>query len=275
MLYSKLASMAALLVPVAVAQDPYAECTARVTRASRPPQTRDDIPAALTALHDIKTSIGPDGLINLLQPSIEAAYDSWHDVIDSATEEYSGVSADGHAALFIPGLTAASFALSSQSELADEADHDANPEHYVNRTTPVSLGVQSSEILEGRGGVITYFTVPTYSNPPDDDTCPFLSHPDFPDLLSAAGPKNLNDGTNTTFGVLFISVRDTLGAAYPGWGLSAILPGAEIWSTVYYGDTLPEGNIQAESEHMINETINITIQAAKDTDILFNAPKTC
>src|SRR3569833_1670533 len=222
------------------------------------PKFEFELSAAHTALSLLKSRAGPDGLIALLKPDIEAADKFWHHVIKKSTPG-QWVAADGQVVAFLPNLTAARFALWTTSPLADAANNDANPEHYVKRTTQVSPGVLQSEILEGWGGVTTLFTIPIYGKP-DPARWPMLRKlPDYPNQTT--NDKVLRDGSNATFGVLHIAVRDVPGSLY-----GEPRDGIDIYSSVWYGDGAPEDFLEAERHHMVNEIINLSIQAQKDLE---------
>ena len=211
-----------------------------------------------TAVKLLKQRLGPDGLLSLLQPDIQAADKLWHEVIANSTPG-SWVPADGQAIGFFQNLTAVRFALWSQSPLADLANEDANAEHYIKRTVEISPGVLASEILEGWGGVTTLFAIPNYGTP-NRTTHPFLrDSPEFP--YQAAGDKVLRDGSDALFGVLHISMRDVDGAAY---GIDG--NGIEVLASVWYGDGAQDDFLEAERQHMVIEIINLTIQAQKDIE---------
>jgi hypothetical protein len=222
------------------------------------PKIEYEMAAARTALDLLKTRLGPEGLINLLQPDIKEADTFWHNTIDSSTPD-KWVPADGRGIAFLPNVTAARFALWSQSPLADAVNNAANPEHYVKQTKEVAPGVLESEILEGWGGVTTYFTIPNYG-PPDLVKWPMLRPlPEYP--FQAAGDKVLLDGTEAVFGVLHISMRDVDGAPY-----GETLKGTEVWATIWYGDALSEEFIEQERQHMVIEIINLTLQCQRDIE---------
>ena len=98
------------------------------------------------ALDLLKTSLGPDGLIQTLQPAIKEADAFWHNIVNSTNGSW--VPVDAQVQVFIPDLTAVRFGLWTQSDLADKANMDANAEHYVKRTTKTATGL-TSEIVEG------------------------------------------------------------------------------------------------------------------------------
>lgn len=213
---------------------------------------------AKIAMSLLKGRLGPDGLISLLQPDIEDANAFWHNVINNSTTD-GWKPADGQAIAFLPNVTAARFALWSQSPLADAVYTDLNPEHYVKRTEEVSPGVLQAEVLEGWGGITTYFTISNYGTP-DREEHPFLRElPDFP--IQAAGDKVLRDGTDALYGVLHISVRDVDGAEY-----GQPYNGIHVWATVWCPDARDDWQMEAEQEHMVVEIINNSLQVQKDIE---------
>jgi len=221
------------------------------------PKIEYEMSAARTALRLLKESLGSDGLIQTLQPEIKKADTFWKDAIAKSSGTW--VPADGRAVAFLPNITAARFAYWSQSDLADKANHAANPEHYVKRTKKNPDGTLVSEILEGWGGVTTHFTIPNYGTP-DRTKYPFLRElPEFPIQFQAAGDKVLMDGT--IFGVLHISVRDVPGAPY-----EQSQNGIEVFASVWYGDGVKDEHLEDERTHITTEIINLTTQAQKDFD---------
>ncbi|KAF2800202.1 hypothetical protein K505DRAFT_383243 [Melanomma pulvis-pyrius CBS 109.77] len=267
MSFKSILSLAALLPFVTAQASPYSETIDGYTFIkSGPnvllPKIQYEMKFAHTALSILKTSIGPDGLIAALQPEIKKADTFWHDVIDSSTGSW--VPADGRGIAFLPNLTAIRFAAWSQSPLADAANNDANPEHYVKRTIALANGTLESEIVEGWGGVTTHFTIPNYGTP-DRVKNPFLRElPEFP--IQAAGDKVLMDGT--IFGVLHISVRDVKGADY-----GQEHDGVEIYASVWYGDGVADAHLEEEREHITVEITNLALQAQKDIESgVFNPP---
>ena len=128
------------------------------------------------------------------------------------------------------GAAAVVFGAWSLSPFADAANNDANPEHYVKQTKAISAGVVESTILEGWGGLTTYFDIPTFG-PPDHAKYPFLrSLPDYP--VQGAGPKVLKDGSGEEFGVLHIAMRDTMAKTRRA-DYSTAEKGLEIYATVW------------------------------------------
>lgn len=221
------------------------------------PKIEYEMSAARTALSFLKDNLGPDGLIQTLQPEIKKADAFWKEV--NAQSSGSWVPADGRAVAFLPNITAARFAYWTQLDLADKANNAANPEHYVKRTKKNADGTLESEILEGWGGVTTHFTIPKYGTP-DRKKYPFLRElPEFPLQFQAAGDKVLMDGT--VFGVLHISVRDIPGGPY---GQSH--DGIEVFASVWYGDGVKDEHLEDERTHITTEIINLTMQAQKDFD---------
>ncbi|CAI6086611.1 unnamed protein product [Clonostachys chloroleuca] len=262
MLFPKLAILAsaASLATFAVAEETYDEVVdgyrfIKSGPKELKPKDNYELEFARFTLNLLKTRIGADGLIELLQPDIKEADAFWHDVVDRSTDKW--VPTDGRAVAFLPNLTAYSFAAWSQSPFADRSNNAANPEHYVKRTTNLN-GTLQSEILEGWGGVTTHFSISDYSSPPNRAKHPMLRElPEFP--FQAAGDKVLRDGTKTRFGVLHISARDVPGEEY-----GSDIPGVDIYATVWYGDGVEDEHIEVERQHITVEIINQSIQAQKD-----------
>ena len=227
------------------------------TRMGLDPATTDDLAELRTENRRLKAEFDADGFLKLLAPDIAAADAFWHNVIGNSTPG-SWIPADARGTAFLPNLTALAFAAWSQSPLADEGNNDANGEHYFKRTVTTGAGTLSSEILEGWGGVTTYFAIEDYTTPPNRVQFPFLRLlPEFP--FQAAGSKVLEDKSeNPLFGVLHISVRDVLGDAGEH--------GIEIYSTVWYGDAAEDSFLEAERQHMVTEIINLSIRAQKDVE---------
>lgn len=224
------------------------------TRMGLDPSTSDDLTELREENRRLKAEYDADGLVELLAPDITSADAFWQDVVKKSTPG-SWIPADARGAAFLPNLTALAFAAWSQSPLADEANNDANGEHYVKRTVTKGHGVLASEILEGWGGVTTLFTVPDFATPPNRVQFPFLRLlPGF--AFQAAGSKVLADGS--LFGVLHISSRDVVGEAGE--------PGIEIYSTVWYGDAAEDDFLEAEMQHMVTEIVKLSIQAQKDVE---------
>ncbi|KAK6855590.1 hypothetical protein PG995_007741 [Apiospora arundinis] len=215
------------------------------------PETTADLPHALAQLKTTKDNLGPDGLVSLFKQDISDADKYWHDAIANS-DGTTWKPTDGHCICYIPSLSAASFGLWSTSPAADAVNNDANPEHYIKKTTTGANGLPKSNILEGWGGVTTHFDIMNFTAP-DHTKYPFLRQlPDYP--IQAAGPKVLKDGT--TFGVLHLAVKDVNDAKYG--------KGFEVFSTIWYQSGVTEEHIEAEREHMINEIVNLSIYAAKD-----------
>ncbi|KAJ7702285.1 hypothetical protein B0H17DRAFT_1194790 [Mycena rosella] len=231
---------------------------AQVVLGSQPNVTAsDELAAYKTAVALLKTRLGEDELASLLQPDIKAADTIWHEVIANSTGVW--VSADGRAVAFLPNVTALRFLMWQASPWCDAANSASNAEHYIKRTVETSPGVLQSEILEGWGGVVTLFSIPSYGTP-NRTTHPFLNElPNFP--YQGAGDKVLRDGTNAVFGVLHISVRDVDGVEF-----GETSNGIEIYASVWYGDGAADDFLEAERQHMVIEIINVAIQAQKDIE---------
>lgn len=224
------------------------------TRMGLDPATSDDLTELREENRRLKAEYDADGFLEPLAPDIKSADAFWQDVIKDSTPD-SWIPADARGTAFLPNLTALAFAAWSRSPLADEANNDANGEHYFKRTVTTGPGTLASEILEGWGGVTTLFTIPDYATPPNKVQFPFLRLlPEFP--FQAAGSKVLQD--DSLFGVLHISVRDVIGEAGEH--------GIEIYSTVWYGDAAEDDFLEAERQHMVTEIVNLSIQAQKDVE---------
>ncbi|KAF2870380.1 hypothetical protein BDV95DRAFT_496658 [Massariosphaeria phaeospora] len=200
-----------------------------------------DYPPEPVDLFKLKESLGADKLIS--KAVNRASTGTWKD-------------ASGRAIAFLPELTAARFALWSQSPFADAANNAANAEHYVKRTRNLN-GTLESEILEGWGGITTHFHIPNYAPPnPADPDRQFLNKlPDYP--YQGSGDKVLMDGE--VFGVLHISVKDVKGAEF-----GSALDGVEIFASVWYGDGVQDEHLEVEVQHITVEIINLTLQASRD-----------
>ncbi|KAI1376213.1 hypothetical protein F4677DRAFT_445470 [Hypoxylon crocopeplum] len=187
------------------------------------------------AVLKLKQSLGPDRLKELLQPDMDDADSHWHDLIGDSGDGWKAAKARG--VIFLPNVTHELFAAWYSTEYADAANLAANPEHYFKHTNRTSTGL-SSKILE------------------DLDNNPFLEPlPDFP--VQQAGDKDLRDGTR--FGVLHIAVRPVNGADY-----NQPHDGFEIYSAVWYQDGALDSYLDKESQHMVIEIVNLTLQAQKD-----------
>lgn len=216
------------------------------------PQTLDELPDALDKLQTTKAKLGSDNLLDLLQPDIAAADTFWHEVIANSKDGLWKPT-EANCTSYIPGLSAAQFGVWATSPTADAANDDVNPEHYLKETSTGFDGIPQSTVLEGWGGVRTYFDIQDFTTP-DRVKYPFLRQlRDFP--IQSAGPKVLKDGTGVTFGVLHIAVKDVVDATYGD--------GIEVYSAVWYPDSISEVHIEAESEHMVNEIINLSVAASK------------
>ncbi|TLD32789.1 hypothetical protein PspLS_01022 [Pyricularia sp. CBS 133598] len=211
-----------------------------------------------TALHTLKTLLGPQALKDLLKPEIEKGDVFWRDIVArSSGKEWKAAS--GRTLAFLPNVTAQAFAMWFASPLADLANNDANAEHYYKQTVadPATGGL-SSEIIEGWGGVVTHFTIPNFK-PVNQHNYDMLDElPNFP--IQFAGDKVLLDGT--IFGILHIAVRDITGADFPEHADKG--SGIEIYAAVWYGDASEEEHLEQERQHMIIEEINLSRQAQKD-----------
>ncbi|KAG9230244.1 hypothetical protein BJ875DRAFT_162601 [Amylocarpus encephaloides] len=213
-----------------------------------------------TAVRLLKTRLGEDGLLALLQPDIKEADAFWHTVIENSTPDVWHA-ASARVVCFFPTLTAYDFFRWTASPLADAANLEANAEHYMKRTVTLPTGGLQSQILEGWGGVTTLFNIPDYAFPPNRTKYPFLDdHSLAAGWFSAAGAKNLLDGSNATFGVLQTSVRDVDGSAYGQAGKKGI----EVVANVFMGDGAKNDFVEAERQHMVIEIIALTSQAQKD-----------
>ncbi|KAF2273607.1 uncharacterized protein EI97DRAFT_436024 [Westerdykella ornata] len=110
-----------------------------------------------------------------------------------------------------------------------------------------------------QGGVTTLFNIPNFRlfNGSNFGDWPFLDPlKDF--KYQAAGDKVLADGTR--FGVLHIAARDVDGKHYGEPGKKGI----EIKSFVWYGDGAKDEFLEHERQHMVIETIRLSIVAQKN-----------
>lgn len=211
-----------------------------------------------TALHTLKSLLGPQGLKDVLKPEIQKGDAFWHDIVDRSTgAEWKAAS--GRTLAFLPNVTAQAFAMWFASPLADLANNDANAEHYYKATVAdPATGTIASEIIEGWGGVVTHFTVPNFK-PVNQQSYDMLDKlPEFP--VQFAGDKTLMDGT--IFGILHIAVRDIKGADFPEHTSQG--SGIEIYAAVWYGDASEDEHLETERQHMIIEEINLSRQCQQD-----------
>ncbi|KAI1341933.1 hypothetical protein F5Y15DRAFT_351946 [Xylariaceae sp. FL0016] len=238
----------------------------------------DDI-GTLNALKDCINGEDPALFFKLFVMDIIDANIFWDNVTaQSDHDRTTWVPARTYVKCYFNGsLDATQFAVWTQSDAADDANLHANPEHYYKKTESTSLTSQRSEILEGWGGVSssfgmkrTNFTVPEYTIPTfgtADYPASWALDAKFALPLQRIGPKVLTSGTQVTFGVLHIAVRDFADEGGPGSGI-------EIYSAVWYPawDGAPAGNetefkeffLMDEAYHMVVEIINLTLQAQKD-----------
>ncbi|KAI1399866.1 hypothetical protein F4819DRAFT_397953 [Hypoxylon fuscum] len=218
-----------------------------------PDLPEDNVAAVLTLKQYLTTS----KLEVLLTHDMDDADTFWHDIINNSTSSLTDwKAAKARGVIFLPNVTATSFAAWYASPYADAANLAANPEHYAKNTEQTSTGL-SSKILEGWGGVTTNFTIPNFGVP-DRASNPFLDPlPEFP--IQEAGDKVLRD--NTRFGVLHIAVRSVSGSDY-GQGID----GFEVYSAVWYPSGVEDDHLEYESRHMINEIVNLTLQAQRDIE---------
>ncbi|KAI2615674.1 hypothetical protein GGR54DRAFT_263837 [Hypoxylon sp. NC1633] len=208
----------------------------------------------VVAVLQLKQSLGPEKLKDLLSPDEDAADAHWHEIIDASGDGW--VLAEARGVIFLPKVNFLTFAAWEASPNADAANLAANPEHYIKETETTATGL-ASKILEGWGGVTTNFTIPNFSVP-DRLKDPFLKLlPEFP--IQQAGDKVLRDGTR--FGVLHIALRPVSGADY---GQSQ--DGFEIYSAVWYQDGAKDEYLEQERRHMVIEIVNLSLQAEKDVE---------
>ncbi|KAI0484168.1 hypothetical protein GGR56DRAFT_668753 [Xylariaceae sp. FL0804] len=220
----------------------------------------------------------------LLESDIERANAFWATVVaESTADRTQWVPARVWVkAYFGASLTATEFAAWTASDNADAANLDANPEHYYKKTELTGLTSQASKIFEGWGGVLsdfgmvrTNFSVPDYSTP-DFGTADYPASwnpgSEFSLLYQRIGAKILTSGTQDTFGVLHIAVREFLAA-----GGDEGVPGLEIYAAVWYppwdgaADAANTTEFQTnylrdEAEHMVVEIVNLSLQAREDCE---------
>lgn len=216
--------------------------------------------AAKIALNLLKTSLGPDGLLETLQPAIAEADKYWKERVENSTgklgQKEGWVSADGRGVVFLPNVTAERFVKWYLSPLADLSNNAANPEHYFKRTV-VNGTSAVSDILEGWGGVTTHFGLPNFSLGVNTTRYPFIE-PRGAGWIQASSDKALqSDGT--VFGVLEIAVTDVKGADY-----DQPIDGTDIFARVWYGDAVEDEHLEYERKHITNEIINQSLQCQKD-----------
>ncbi|KAI6088846.1 hypothetical protein F4821DRAFT_233121 [Hypoxylon rubiginosum] len=215
-----------------------------------PPLPKDNVSAIL----QLKQYLGTERLKELLTPDTTESDLIWHQIIDDSGDGWK--SADSRGVVFLPNVSAVTFAAWYASPNADAANLAANPEHYVKETVTTPTGL-ASQILEGWNGLTINFTIPNFSAP-NRTADPFLRPlPDFP--IQQAGDKVLRDGTR--YGVLHISLRDVKGSDY-----NEPINGFEIYASVWSQDAIPDDYVEAESRHEIIEIVNLTLQCKKDLD---------
>ncbi|KAI1764548.1 hypothetical protein GGR53DRAFT_493399 [Hypoxylon sp. FL1150] len=208
----------------------------------------------VTAILQLKQYLGTDKLKELLEPDTEEADQIWHGIINKSGDGWKP--SDARGVIFLPNVSAATFAAWYASPNADAANLAANPEHYVKETVTTSTGL-ASQILEGWNGLTMNFTIPNFGAP-NRTADPFLRPlPDFP--IQQAGDKVLRDGTR--YGVLHISLRDVNGSDY-----GQPINGFEVYATVWSQDGIPDDYVEQESRHEIVEIVNLTLQCKKDVD---------
>ncbi|KAF8213456.1 hypothetical protein K438DRAFT_1750735 [Mycena galopus ATCC 62051] len=242
----------------------------------------DDLsPTALYALKDCIAAENQDDFFALLASDIAESNTFWSTVVNESTTNLTQfIPARTYVTgYFGDALSATTFAEWTLSPLADAANLNANPEHYVKETQAVSEVDASSEIFEGWGGVLstfgmkrTNFTIPSYVPPVFDGvTYPteWAIDPSFAVLLQRIGPKVLASGDGQTFGYLHIAVRDVPPSTVGG--MAAI----EVYAAVWYPpwDQAPNATdrvefqtnyLADEAHHMVVEIINLTLQAAAE-----------
>ncbi|KAI0175731.1 hypothetical protein GGR52DRAFT_326914 [Hypoxylon sp. FL1284] len=208
----------------------------------------------VTAVLELKKYLGTDKLKEMLKPDTTDADMKWHAIIADSGDGWKP--ADGHGVVFLPNVSASTYALWYASPNADAANLAANPEHYAKDTVQTATGL-ASQILEGWDGVTTNFTIPNFGAP-NRTADPFLRPlPDFP--IQQAGDKVLRDGTR--FGVLHLALRDAKGADY-----GQPIDGFELYATVWYQDGIPDRYLEQEARHMVIEIVNLSLQCQKDIE---------
>ncbi|GAW11797.1 hypothetical protein ANO14919_011490 [Xylariales sp. No.14919] len=244
-------------------------------------ESADAEPAGLYALKDCIAADNKRNFFTLLAEDIEESKAFWTQVIqESTTDRTKWVPARAYTKCYFNGnLTATQFAAWTLSQNADEANLNANPEHYYKETVLDSTGAQRSEIFEGWGGVLstfgmkrTNFTVPAFATPEygtADTPEAWDIGPSFPLPLQRVGAKVLTSEDGQTFGALHIAVRDFT-ASEGSTGESGI----EIYSAVWYPpwDQASEADqaefvnnyLADEAHHMVVEVINLTQKAHED-----------
>lgn len=218
----------------------------------------DELDKLKKKLSHLKKKLGADRIEKILQPDIQEADNFWHKIINQSTKG-NWIAVDAHGVAFLPNLTASTFAAWTQSPLADEANNDANAEHYFKRTVQLDDGSLAAEILEGWGGITTLFNIPSYGSPAAlgyDFLRPNDLYP-----IQAAGKKVLSDGTDEIMGILHISIRDVSGKQ---WDIGG--NGVEVFSTIWYGDASTDEFLEDERQHMVIEIVRLTQAAQRDIE---------
>ncbi|EXK82241.1 hypothetical protein FOQG_13379 [Fusarium oxysporum f. sp. raphani 54005] len=123
------------------------------------PSTLDRIPdfeskLALRAVSHIKSRLGTEALLHLLQPDIQASDEFWKSIVLSSRGKASPAFA--HLDVEVdPSLFNVDRFMAGLSSSGFMAYNSANPEQYVKRTSPF-------EITESLGGKITSFSMPDF-----------------------------------------------------------------------------------------------------------------
>ncbi|KAH7378006.1 hypothetical protein BKA64DRAFT_247802 [Cadophora sp. MPI-SDFR-AT-0126] len=215
---------------------------------------------------------------DLLSDDITKADKFWAKVVQESDKNMSSwIAARASVkAYFNLTLTAIQFAGWTLSPYADAANLHGNPEHYY-KSTPSNATDTHSEILEGWGGVTstigmlrTHFNIPSYAVPSFDNIqypASWDQGPQFLLPLQRAGLKQLADGT--TFGVLHIAARDLSATEVAEAGQAGIEIYSAVWYPAWEGASQADREefgrfLQDESEHMVVEIVNLTLQARKD-----------
>ncbi|KAF7331282.1 hypothetical protein MKEN_00005300 [Mycena kentingensis (nom. inval.)] len=245
------------------------------------PSPVDPSVAGVKALKHCIVAQNPKAFLTLLADAFPIANAYWSNVIARSTTDR---------AKFVPArvwvrgyygaaLTAVQFATWTLSDDADAVDLDTNPEHYYKSTVVDALGVATSQIVEGWGGVlsptigtlVTNFTVPGYTVPvfdggltPGGYPTEWALDPSFNILLQRIGPKVLPDGQ--TFGYLHIAARDVPANTKTGEP-AAVEIYAGVWYPPYDGASAAEQAefvdnwLADEAHHIVVEIINSGLAA--------------
>ncbi|KAF5707901.1 hypothetical protein FMUND_10884 [Fusarium mundagurra] len=159
------------------------------------PSTLDGIPGiesqlALRAISHIKSRLGTEALLRLLQPDIQASDEFWKSIVLSSR----GKAPPAFAHLDVevdPSLFNVDMFMAWLNSSDFMAYNGANPEQYVKRRVSTEDGTSHFEITESLGGKITSFSMPDFG--PGGKSSFMASLPQFP--FQRTGRFQLRDGT--------------------------------------------------------------------------------